>query len=251
MKKFVVLLLVAVSLFVSLSFTLRAIADKNQFAFANPTATPTPELLAEIQTVNLDRETAIIPCPVGNLIKENPSCKDDMQVNIRATAKSLNNSEFDYYYTVSGGKIIGQGASVIWDLTGVKYGDYTVTVQVGHEYQFSDKTISKTIKVYECSHCSFVCRPCPSVSVSGGGTIKSGETVEFSARVSNGNQKDYSYDWTVSQGEIIEGQGTSKIKVKTSSETIGTLIATVKIGELANHCQPCRPTASETATVVK
>jgi hypothetical protein len=249
MNKFIVLLLVAVSLFISLSFNSKATANKNLFVFNNPTATPTPKLSAEIQTVNLDRDEVIIPCPVGDSIRENPYCKDDMRVNIRATAKSLNNSEFDYYYTVSGGKIIGRGANVIWDLTGVRYGDYTVTVQVGHEYQFSDKTLSKTVKVYECNHCSIICI-CPTVSVSGGGQVRAGETLDFEAHISNGDIETFTFNWAVSQGEIIAGQGKSKIRVKTTSEMIGTVKATVEISS-ANFCQPCRPTASETADVVK
>ena len=35
-----------------------------------------------------------------------------------------------YSYTVTGGRITGEGANVSWDLTGVQPGTYTSTVEV-------------------------------------------------------------------------------------------------------------------------
>jgi hypothetical protein len=249
MGKFTGFLLVTVSVFVSLSLGSSATANKIQPAFVNPTASPTPKLSAEIQSVKLDRNEVVIPCPPdkSNIKRENSVCDDDGSVNIKATASNPQNSQFDYYYTVSGGKITGRGANVIWDLTGAREGDYTISVQVGNEYQFSDKTITETIRVRDCDCCYMPC-VCPTLSVAGGGEIKAGGTVEFTANLAGGIPGEIIYKWTVSQGEIIEGQGKSKIKVKTTTGMTGTIEATVEISA-EDLCLMCQPTASETATI--
>jgi hypothetical protein len=91
---------------------------------------------------------------------------------------------------------------------------------------------------------------CPTLDVSGGGSVKAGKAVEFTANVSGGTAPDITYDWTVNQGEIVEGQGTPKIKVKTTSEMTGTITATVEIGS-SGLCADCPRTASETAVIVE
>lgn len=51
-------------------------------------------------------------------------------VPIRVHATDPENDVLAYEYKVSGGKIIGEGATVDWDLTNVKPGIYTITVGV-------------------------------------------------------------------------------------------------------------------------
>jgi hypothetical protein len=49
------------------------------------------------------------------------------QVDVKATAVNPDNDILTYNYTVTGGRIIGAGAKVKWDLTGVRSGTYTIT----------------------------------------------------------------------------------------------------------------------------
>jgi uncharacterized protein YkuJ len=52
-----------------------------------------------------------------------------------------------YQYTVSGGKIVGQGAKVVWDLSGLQPGNYTVTAAVDDGCGFCGMTKTKAIVV--------------------------------------------------------------------------------------------------------
>jgi hypothetical protein len=56
-----------------------------------------------------------------------------------------------YVYTVSGGKIIGSGAMVKWDLSGVKPETYTITAGIdsGTRWGVLGRTETREIKVVE------------------------------------------------------------------------------------------------------
>ncbi len=76
---------------------------------------------------------------------------------------------------------------------------------------------------------------CPTISVSGTESI-SNETsaITFTANVSGGSQDDGTYNWKVSAGKIIEGQGTAVIKV--DAEGAKEITATVEIGGVCEEC---------------
>jgi hypothetical protein len=58
---------------------------------------------------------------------------------------------FEILYTVSAGKIVGEGANVIWDLTGVEPGQYTVTAALslpyGTAWEVYGQTLTKVISI--------------------------------------------------------------------------------------------------------
>ena len=82
---------------------------------------------------------------------------------------------------------------------------------------------------------------CPQISVSCSPYFKEGEPITFVASVNGGNPNAVpSYNWTIAAGRIIEGQGTSSIKVDTAG--FGrTFTATVRI---SGFDQSCPTTAS-------
>ena len=53
-----------------------------------------------------------------------------MKISVATTATIPEGNDVTYDYTVSGGKIIGSGADVVWDLQDVKPGVYTITVGI-------------------------------------------------------------------------------------------------------------------------
>jgi hypothetical protein len=57
--------------------------------------------------------------------------------------------QLTYSYTVSGGRVIGNGVKVFWDLSGVKPGTYTITAAVDDGCGFCGKTQTKTVVVKE------------------------------------------------------------------------------------------------------
>ena len=160
-------------------------------------------------------------------------------VNATTTATDPENDVLTYEYTVSGGRIVGQGANVNWDLSGVRAGTYTITSGVNDGCGICGQTKTETITVAECDDCVTEC-DCPSLSVTGPSSamLDSGETMTFSANVSGGSQdqSDVTYNWSVDQGTIIEGQGTPVITVDTNGLENTTVTASVVIGGLCESC---------------
>jgi vacuolar-type H+-ATPase subunit I/STV1 len=75
--------------------------------------------------------------------------KSNENIEVFTNAKDKENDNLTYAYTVSGGKIIGQGKKVFWDLSGVKPGTYTITAAVDDGCGFCGRTVTKTIIVRE------------------------------------------------------------------------------------------------------
>jgi len=239
MNKLFILLLI--TLFVTFGLASN-FADTSQPAFVDPT--PTPKPLAEVRWIDLDRNEVNYICPWSNACGK----IENLMVLVKPSVINPKKIPLTYQYTISSGKIIGQGAEVLWDLKGVRPGTHTITVAIDDGRGFSSQTKSATVEVGECG-----CHPpciCPTLSISDSGNVKAGETVSFKANVIGGTVTDITYDWTVSQGKIIEGQGTPEIKVKTSLEMTAIVTATVEIGG-AGLCTMCQRTHSETATIIK
>ncbi len=58
-----------------------------------------------------------------------------------------------YLYEISGGKIVGEGSKVIWDLSNVQTGTYTTTVRADDRCGKCGKSMSQEIRIVECSDC--------------------------------------------------------------------------------------------------
>jgi hypothetical protein len=89
---------------------------------------------------------------------------------------------------------------------------------------------------------------CPTISVMGPPDITApNDTMVFTMKSSENLQPDVRFEWTVSDGTILEGQGTKSMKVKTPSyNQITDLTATVRLQGLP---QGCLSVASETGAV--
>jgi hypothetical protein len=89
--------------------------------------------------------------------------------------------------------------------------------------------------------------PCPTISVTGPpGLTRSGEIVTFTAELSKEADKfNPTYKWTVSDGEIVEGQGTLVINVLQKDSKEG-FSATIEIFGLPKGC----PTTFTVAPVI-
>src|SRR5215471_1775790 len=51
-------------------------------------------------------------------------------VELSTQAQSFGKAPLTYYYTVTGGRVTGEGSKATWDLTSVSPGTYTATVDV-------------------------------------------------------------------------------------------------------------------------
>ncbi len=70
-------------------------------------------------------------------------------IDVSTTAVDPENDVLTYNYTVSAGRIVGTGAKVVWDLTGVEPGSYTIFAGVDDGCGICGRTITKTIKITE------------------------------------------------------------------------------------------------------
>jgi hypothetical protein len=95
--------------------------------------------------------------------------------------------------------------------------------------------------------CSFAQPACPSISITGpSGIVEPGEPVTFSAVVESSAEK-LTYQWSVSSGQIVQGQGATTILAKPENAYAFNLTATLEIGGLPEGCPK---TISETASQV-
>jgi len=201
---------------------------------------------AVVNSVTISDTTITLGCPPG-FRSRSGACNDNRTVNVSTSASDPENDVLTYNYTVSGGRIVGSGANVQWDLSGASKGTYTITTGVDDGCGVCGKTETKTVTVEECPDCVQICS-CPTLSVTGpGGTTNPGETMTFTANLSGA--ADNTYNWSVSAGTIESGQGTRSITVRTTNDMAGSNVtATVDIGGLDPNCN-CTTTASESAPV--
>jgi hypothetical protein len=196
---------------------------------------------ANVNSVTLSDTTITLGCPPGTE-PVSGTCNDSTSISVATSASDPENDVLTYNYTVSGGRIVGTGANVSWDVSGLAPGTYTITVGVDDGCGLCGKTQTQTITVAACE-CRQVCA-CPSVSVTGpAGITQPGDSMTFTANVSGGTAQNITYNWTVSSGTITSGQGTPSITVGTDASMAGsTVTAEVTIG-LDVDCN-CPKTAS-------
>jgi len=187
-------------------------------------------------------------CQPGFVPREGQACNESTTVSVTTTAVDPENDILTYNYTVSGGRIVGSGANVSWDLSGVAPGSYTITAGVDDGCGLCGQTQTQTVTVAACD-CIQQCQ-CATVDVSGpSGITNPGDTMTFTANVTAGTY-DPTYNWTVSNGTIESGQGTPSIVVRTTREMAGqNVTATVNIGGAPSTCSCDNVNDSETAGV--
>jgi hypothetical protein len=169
------------------------------------------------------------------------------EVTLVADATDVDNDQLLYTWSVTAGKLSGEGRQVTWDLSGVPNGTYTATVEVNDGNQHT-ATGSATVTVADCTGCVPPPPPCPTVSVSCPTDVEPNAPITFTASVSGGDPNaTWTYNWSVSAGTISSGQGTSTITVDTTGIGGQSVTATVSIGGADPSCTGT--TASCTSSV--
>lgn len=203
---------------------------------------------ANVDSVDLTATVIILPCRPGFKSRSGACADPNRNIGVTTHASDPENDVLTYNYTVSGGRVVGTGANVQWDLSGAQVGTYTITTGVDDGCGICGKTDTKTVRIEECGDCVAIAVPCscPSLSVQGpSGVTNPGDAMTFTASAS-GN---LTYNWTVSAGTIESGQGTPSITVRTSAANAGgNITATVTIGGTDPACH-CETEKSETAPV--
>src|SRR5262249_42518836 len=139
----------------------------------------------------------------------------EMFVSVKTTAEDPEGDVLTYSYTISGGRIIGTGANVSWNLDGAMPGTYTITAAVDDGCGLCGAKVTKTVAVLESAptpSCS-----CPDISISLKEPTDSYERA-FTAQVGSTDSKKLTYNWTISDGTLVSGQGTPSIRVRLPKE---------------------------------
>ncbi|MGA9994047.1 MAG: hypothetical protein WBP93_01475, partial [Pyrinomonadaceae bacterium] len=216
--------LLALSVAASAQTTIKRSKKERIIPISTCTA-PITDLVASANVINLPAN-----CAAG----EFSSCSTDAapQIQLSANANDPTPSSLNYKYTVTGGHIVGSGANVTWDLAGVTPGNYTATVEVDNSCGCV-AFVSNTVVVRGCN-CTPL--PCATVSVSGPENIVEGAPATFTANMSGGSGANAAYDWTVTNGTIIGGQGTNMITVDTKGMGGQLITATVNVAGMPPNC---------------
>jgi len=188
------------------------------------------------------RETFVYAPPIVSLAADQAvlnACEGDTLaslVRLNASATSPSGNPIRYNWTTSAGRIDGNGAAVTWDLSGVRPGYYKAFLAIdsgsGDEACEAFSSIAVFVK----------CPPppppvCPNVYITCPDRVGLDQPVTFTSSLSGGSGNVTPiYNWTVSAGRIIGGQGTGSIKVDTTGLAGQTLRATLSMGGYPLDC---------------
>ena len=167
------------------------------------------------------------------------ACNDESaRVRLVATARSVDGAPLRYKWTTKGGRLRGEGASTTWDLAGAPPGAYQAWVEVDDGRDLNCVAFSLvSIIVTDCPPPPPPPPVCPTVNVSCPEIGTENASVTFTANFSGGSPNiTPGYNWTVSAGRIISGQGTPSITVDTSGLAGQTVRASVDITGFGTPC---------------
>ena len=188
-------------------------------------------------------------CPPGQGSAA-PNCSDSREVTLSAGFPAIQENKLLFTWGVTGGVLRGEGKKVTWDLSGVPEGTYTASVEVNDGNQHTS-IASTTVEVAFCSDCRWRESPCPTVWVVCPSGVESKQSTYFEAHVAGGDiTSTPTYEWSLSAGKIISGQGTSKILVDVSDLAGKSLTATVNVGGFDPGCMERKITIASCKTEV-
>jgi hypothetical protein len=179
-------------------------------------------------TLSLAADPAVVTA------SDDPSNPAVIQLN--AVAASPDGNPIRYAWRVAAGRLAGDGASVKWDVSGLTPGTYRAYVDIDTGtgealcHAFSTTAVVVNRRVPPPPSCPTVRISCPENTVAGA-------PVDFSATISGGTPSaSPAYNWVVSAGTIVSGQGTNSIRVDTTGLAGQSVTATLSMGGYSLDC---------------
>ncbi|HKY43292.1 MAG TPA: hypothetical protein VJM50_09370 [Pyrinomonadaceae bacterium] len=159
------------------------------------------------------------------------------QVQLKANAVSPGGYPIKYKWTTESGAISGEGPVVTWNLAGLKPGYHKASLDIQSVGAEGSCQAFSSISVL-VNPCPVVQPACPAIEISCPTNIVLDQPITFTSRYTGGVPANVNpvYNWTVSAGTIIEGQGTSAIKVDTKGLGGETVRATLSMGGYTLEC---------------
>lgn len=158
-------------------------------------------------------------------------------VNLTARA-TQGTTPVRYVWTTEAGRIEGNGPTATWTLDGVAPGYYRANLEaLSGSTNDQCQVFASTLVLVECPPAP----ECPQLTISCPSQTEAGQPIEFVSTVSGSlGTAPFVYNWTVSSGTIIDGQGTSSIKVSAAGLEGQSLTATASLAgydaSLAARC---------------
>ena len=168
-------------------------------------------------------------------------CEGSGPAVVNLNARVTSSYPVSYRWSTNAGRVTGDGATVTWDLSGVRPGYYRANVDIdtGSGDELCQAFSSTTVMVKSCPPPRPVC---PNVVVNCPENVVLGEPVTFTSNVTGGSSNiTPTYNWVVSAGTIIEGQGTNTIRVDTTGLAGQTLTATLSMDGYGLECASSCP----------
>lgn len=178
-------------------------------------------------SLNLTADSAVVSaCAEG----------DRPQVRLNARASSPGGNPLRYRWSTGSGRISGDGSIVTWDLSGLAPGYYKAYVEVETGSNAGECQAFSSTRVL-VNPCPPVRPVCPNVSIICPDNVAVDQPLTFSSNVSSvSSGVPPIYNWTVSAGRILDGQGTSSIRVDTTGLAGQTVRTTLSLGGYTLDC---------------
>lgn len=147
-----------------------------------------------------------------------------------------------YVWTTDAGRIEGNGALATWTLDGVAPGYYRANLQaLGGTTNDECQVLASTLVAVECPPVP----ECPRLQILCPSGIDVGQRIIFDSLVSGSlGTSPLVYNWTISGGSIIDGQGTKSITVDTAGLEGQSVTATAVLAGYDNANSRCSATCS-------
>jgi hypothetical protein len=159
------------------------------------------------------------------------STGEEVRLELRVEVVAGDERQLEYRYSVTGGRIIGKGPNVVWEFHNARPGEYVAVVRIKDRHGSSAS--SPTRVTFElCDTCDPEFGPFPQIQPSCPATVIEGNPALISIRLTAGSYKRFGklkYNWSLTAGRIIKGDGTRTIKVDTQRLGGQKISATVDV----------------------
>jgi hypothetical protein len=154
----------------------------------------------------------------------------DVRLELGVEVIAGDERNLEYRYSVTAGRIIGKGRSVVWEFHDAPPGQYVADVRVKNEHGASAS--SSTRVTFEwCDTCDPEFGPFPQIQASCPASVIEGNPALISVRLTGPYKRfgKLKFSWSLTAGRIIKGDGTRNIKVDTRGLGGQKISATVEV----------------------
>jgi hypothetical protein len=167
------------------------------------------------------------------------ACADGGAPQVRLTANAVSPGGFPirYKWTTDAGAISGEGPVVTWNLAGLTPGYHKASLDIVTATNDRSCQAFSSVSVL-VKPCVAVQPVCPAIEISCPTSVAIDQPLTFTSRYSGGVPANVTpvYNWTVSAGTIISGQGTDTIQVATTGLAGQTVRASLSMGGYNLEC---------------